>query len=64
LEIHATGAKNLQIDEFIDRWKNSGGSERANFQTFANELCDALGVPRPAPATEAASTNPIALNIP
>jgi hypothetical protein len=55
--IHQTKAKHLQIDDFIDRWKNSGGSERANFQTFANELCDALGVQRPAPATEAATAN-------
>lgn len=47
----------MQINDFIDRWKNSGGSERANFQTFANELCDALGVPRPAPATETATAN-------
>jgi hypothetical protein len=47
----------LQIDDFINRWKNSGGSERANFQTFANELCDALGVPRPAPATETTTAN-------
>jgi hypothetical protein len=47
----------LQIDEFIDRWKPSGGSERANFQTFANELCDVLGVPRPAPATNVTNAN-------
>lgn len=47
----------MQIEAFIDRWKNSGGSERANFQTFANELCDVLEVPRPAPATEAAKAN-------
>lgn len=47
----------MQIEEFIDRWKRSGGSERANFQTFANELCDALGVPRPTPAIETANAN-------
>lgn len=47
----------MTIETFINRWKNSGGSERANFQTFANELCDALGVPRPAPATETAAAN-------
>jgi SAM-dependent methyltransferase len=47
----------VTIETFINRWKNSGGSERANFQTFANELCDALGVPRPAPATETAAAN-------
>lgn len=47
----------LQIDAFIERWKASGGSERANFQTFANELCEALGLPKPAPATEATQAN-------
>jgi len=47
----------LQIEEFITRWKASGGSERANFQTFANELTDILGVARPAPATEAMRDN-------
>jgi len=47
----------MQIEDFIGRWKKSGGSERANFQTFANELTDLLAVPRPAPATEATQAN-------
>ena len=47
----------MQIEDFISRWKQSGGSERANFQTFANELCEVLDLPRPAPATEAARAN-------
>lgn len=47
----------LQIEDFIARWKQSGGSERANFQSFANELCDALGVPRPTPASESATAS-------
>ena len=38
------------IEAFIGRWEKSGGAEMANFQTFANELCDLLGVPRPDPA--------------
>lgn len=42
----------LQVSDFIERWALSGGSERANFQSFANELCDVLGVPRPAPAMQ------------
>lgn len=42
----------MNIDDFITRWQQSGGSERANFQTFANELCDVLGVARPSPASE------------
>ena len=33
-----------RIDEFIARWAGSGGAERANFQGFAYELCDLIGV--------------------
>lgn len=40
-----------QIDQFIELWKNSGGSERANFQSFARDLTDLLGVDQPKPAT-------------
>jgi hypothetical protein len=47
----------LDTENFISRWKRSGGSERANFQTFANELADLLGVARPAPATETTQAN-------
>jgi len=41
----------LEVEDFINRWKQSGGSERANFQSFANDLTELLGVPRPDPAT-------------
>ncbi|WP_306755522.1 hypothetical protein [Paracoccus actinidiae] len=34
----------MQIDDFIHRWQKSGGSERANFQQFAIELTQLLGV--------------------
>ncbi len=47
----------MNIEDFITRWQKSGGSERANFQTFANELCDVLGVARPTPASETATAN-------
>ena len=40
-----------QIQEFIDRWKASGASEKANFQSFISELCDVLGVSHPEAAT-------------
>ncbi|BAU10165.1 type II restriction enzyme [Leptolyngbya sp. NIES-3755] len=36
-----------RIEPFIDRWQNSSGNERANYQMFFSELCDALGVSRP-----------------
>jgi hypothetical protein len=39
------------IDVFIARWQGQeGGQERANYALFLSELCDVLGVPRPAPA--------------
>jgi len=47
----------VQVDDFIERWSRSGGSERANFQTFANELCEALGLPKPDPAKAATRAN-------
>ena len=39
-----------EVEQFIERWAVSGGSERANYQTFLAELCDVLDVPRPDPA--------------
>lgn len=47
----------MRIEDFIARWQTSGGSERANFQSFANELCELLGVPKPAPATQSLNAN-------
>lgn len=44
---------NISEKDFIERWKNSGGSERANYQLFLAELCDLLGTPRPEPAKPA-----------
>lgn len=41
----------VDVEGFISRWKPSGGSERANFQQFAIELTQLLGVPAPNPAT-------------
>ena len=43
------GAHLLDVEGFISTWRQSGGSERANFQTFANELTELLGVPKPKP---------------
>lgn len=36
-----------RIETFIARWAGSSGNERANYQLFFAELCDALGVDRP-----------------
>jgi len=45
------------IQHFIDRWKNSGAAERANYQLFLTELCDLLGVPGPEPTIPDDSEN-------
>ncbi len=41
----------------MERWKLSGGSEMANFQSFVNELTDLLAVERPYPATSGGENN-------
>ncbi|MDF1610155.1 hypothetical protein PZ897_18385 [Hoeflea sp. YIM 152468] len=39
----------MGIEAFIARWTaREGGAERANYQMFLSELCDALGVDRTA----------------
>jgi hypothetical protein len=37
--------------EFIARWRGSDGAERANYQLFLFELCTALRLPTPDPAS-------------
>ena len=37
------------IQEFLAKWQGSQGNERANYQTFFDDLCGALGVERPIP---------------
>lgn len=47
----------LPVEQFIQRWKVSGASERANYQLFLSELCDVLGVARPDPTGPDESQN-------
>jgi len=48
----------LDIDTFIERWSAArGGAERANYQMFLTELCEALDLPRPDPASDDTRTN-------
>ena len=42
-----TPADTTRIEIFVARWQSSGGNERANYQMFFTELCEALGVLRP-----------------
>lgn len=40
------------LEAFIGRWKDAGGTERANYQLFLNELCEVLGLIKPEPARD------------
>lgn len=55
--IEFTPASPQHINEFITRWSDSGGSERANYQLFLTELCALLGLPQPDPAGDASGNN-------
>ena len=41
----------MTFDELVAKWKDSGGAERANKDSFLNDFCEALGVERPSPTT-------------
>lgn len=45
------------VSEFIERWKHSGGAERANYGIFLSELTEALGVEKPLPVTDTGSND-------
>ncbi|MBN8552294.1 MAG: class I SAM-dependent DNA methyltransferase [Caulobacterales bacterium] len=48
----------MDVEQFINRWKDArGGAERANYQIFLGELCEALGLPRPDPASHQTAEN-------
>jgi len=40
-------ADRARVETFIKRWAGSSGNERANYQLFFAEMCEALGVDRP-----------------
>ncbi|MEM9008325.1 MAG: type IIL restriction-modification enzyme MmeI [Cyanobacteria bacterium P01_F01_bin.86] len=42
-------ADKARVDQFLDKWLGLEGNERANYQGFFLDLCDALGVEKPAP---------------
>ncbi|MGA0546715.1 class I SAM-dependent DNA methyltransferase [Brevundimonas sp. VNH65] len=48
----------MDVETFIDRWSQArGGAERANYQMFLTELCEALDLPRPDPASDTTADN-------
>ncbi len=42
-------ADRQRVQQFLATWQGSQGNERANYQGFFLDLCDALGVDRPPP---------------
>ncbi|WP_018951355.1 DNA methyltransferase [Thioalkalivibrio sp. AKL12] len=46
-----------QVEAFIERWRDTGGSERANYQLFLTELCKLLDLPHPDPASDDTADN-------
>ena len=52
-----TATSSQAVDAFIDRWQKADGAERANFQSFANELADLLAVNRPNPTESTGGAN-------
>ncbi|MDR1848830.1 MAG: class I SAM-dependent DNA methyltransferase [Zoogloeaceae bacterium] len=46
------GTQMADLENFIIRWKKSGGQELANSQLFLTELCDILEQPHPDPSCE------------
>lgn len=47
----------MTVDEFVEKWKLSGGNERANTQLFITDLCAILGVGAPQPTTSDTTHN-------
>lgn len=47
----------MDTTDFIARWKDSGGAELANSQSFLKELCALLEVPQPEPTQPDESHN-------
>ena len=43
------GADKVRVKSFLNKWLGSEGNERANYQGFFADLCDALGVEEPPP---------------
>src|SRR5690606_18908618 len=50
-------ASEPNVTAFIERWKEKGGTEKANYQLFLTELCELLGLDKPDPASETNSEN-------
>ena len=47
LTLDADPGDNIEIEAFIAHWRDTGGSELANTQSFINDLCRLIGVVPP-----------------
>ncbi len=47
----AASSGDAAVEAFVERWRNSAASERANYGLFLIEFCEVLELPRPEPAT-------------
>ncbi len=47
----------MDVDQFVERWSNASGTEKANYQLFLTELTEMLGLGRPDPASQDTEEN-------
>ena len=47
----------MEVDQFVERWSNASGTEKANYQLFLTELTEMLGLGRPDPASQDTEEN-------
>lgn len=49
----------MTVEEFIEKWENCSGSERANYAVFLTELTRVLGVDSPGPSDDCRIDAPV-----
>ena len=52
-----SGQAQASVEAFIERWQDTGGKERANYQLFLTELCQLLDLPCPQPDSDNPADN-------
>ena len=57
MDAKRTNMSKVAIESFLERWEGATGSEQANSQLFLAELCQALGLEAPDPASRTAADN-------
>ena len=57
MDAKRTNISKVAIESFLERWEGATGSEQANSQLFLAELCQALDLEAPDPASRTAADN-------